>query len=138
MKSGKPYRLHRQGNLLILRAAVGGMGGSVTVLRLLLDTGASYTMLPVEVVEALGCDTHHPLRRVRIVAANGIIVAPVVSVPWLHCLGRRLEEWPVVAHTLPQGAFVDGLLGMDFLTHFKATISVGTGEILYEPVGGSE
>jgi aspartyl protease family protein len=138
MKSGKPYRLQREGNLLILRAAVGGMGGSVTVLRLLLDTGASYTMLPVEAVEALGCDTHHPLRRVRIVAANGIIVAPVVSVRWLHCLGRRLEEWPVVAHTLPQGAFVDGLLGMDFLTHVKATISVSTGEILYEPVGRSE
>ena len=129
MKRGRPYRLQRQGNLLILRAAVGAADGSVIVLRLLLDTGASYTMLPVEAVEALGCDTHHPLHRVRIVAANGIIVAPVVAVPWFHCLGQRLEQWPVVAHTLPPGAFVDGLLGMDFLTHFQARIAVDSAEV---------
>jgi len=132
MKQRKPYRLHRQGNLLVARAAVGGIDGSVIVLRLLLDTRASYTMLPVEVVEALGCDTHHPLRRVRIVAANGIIVAPVVAVPWLHCLGQRLEECPVVAHTLPTGAYVDGLLGMEILARFQATISVSTGEVKVE------
>jgi len=129
VKGGKPYRVHRQGNLLILRAAVGGAGGSVVILRLLLDTGASYTMLPVEAVEALGCDTHHPLRRAHIIAANGVIVAPVVAVPWFHCLGQRIEEWPVVAHTLPPGAFVDGLLGMDFLTQFQVTIAVGGAEV---------
>lgn len=134
MKEGKPYRLHQQGNLLILRGAVGGANGSVVILRLLLDTGASYTMLPVEVVEALGCDTHHPLRRVHIIAANGVIVAPVVAVPRFHCLGQRVEQWPVVAHTLPPGAFVDGLLGMDFLTHFQVTIAVSGGEV---SLGGS-
>lgn len=85
-------------------------------MRLVVDTGASYTTLPVEVVEALGCDTHHPLRTVRIVAANGIIVAPVVALPWFHCLGQRLSNFSVAAHTLPTGTFVDGLLGMDFLS----------------------
>jgi len=125
----KLYRVHRQGNPLILRAAIGGADGSVVILRLLLDTGASYTMLPVEAVEAIGCDTHHPLRRVRIIAANGVIVAPAVAVPWFHCLGQRVEQWPVVAHTLPPGAFVDGLLGMDFLTHFQTTIAVSRTEV---------
>jgi len=50
-------------------------------------------MLPVEAAEALGRDTHHPLRRARIIAANGIVVAPMVAVPWFHCLGQRLEEY---------------------------------------------
>jgi len=36
----------------------------------------------------------------------------------------------VVAHTLPQGAFVDGLLGMDFLVHFQASIAVGQAEVI--------
>jgi len=129
VKQDKLYKVHRQGNLLILRAAVGGTDGSVVVLRLLLDTGASHTMLPVEAVEAIGCDTHHPLRRVHIMAANGVIIAPVVAAPWFHCLGQRLEEWPIVAHTLPPGTFVDGLLGMDFLTHFGAIINVGKAEV---------
>jgi predicted aspartyl protease len=91
VKSGKPYQLHRQGNLLISRAAIGGADGSVVILRLLLDTGVSYTMLPVEAVEAIGCDTHHPLQKVRIVAANGVIIAPIIAVPWFNCLGQRVE-----------------------------------------------
>ncbi len=129
MKEGKSYRLFRQGRLLLLRAALGGRNGSVVVARLAVDTGASYTMLPVEVVEALGCDTHHPLRTIRIVAANGIIVAPLVAVPWFHCLGQRIMDFPAIAHTLPGGTFVDGLLGMDFLDHCQAVISVGEAEI---------
>lgn len=129
MTSRRTYRLAQRGNLLTLRAAVGGMKGGVIVLRLLLDTGASYTVLPVEVVEASGCDTQHPLRRVRMIAATGVIVAPVVAVPWLHCLGRRVENFPVAAHTLPGSTFVDGLLGMDFLARCAAVISVGEAEV---------
>lgn len=115
----KSYRLERRGRLLLLRAAVGGINGQASVLRLLLDTGSSYTMLPVEALEALGYDTHRPLRRVRMITASGIIVAPVVRVSWFHCLGQRVEDFPVAAHTLPPGTFVDGLLGMDFLLHCK-------------------
>ena len=129
MREERPYRLLRQGNLLLLRAAVGGRDGGIVVVRLLVDTGASYTILPVEVVEALSYDTHHPLRSIRIVAANGIIVAPMVVASWLHCLGQRIEDFPVVAHTLPAGTFVDGLLGMDFLGRCQAVISVGEAEI---------
>ena len=125
MCAGRSYRLNRQGNLLLLRAAIGGADGSVVVLRLLLDTGASFTVLPVEVLEAIGSETHRPLRRVRIVAANGVIVAPVVAVPWFHCLGQRVEGFLVAAHTLPSGTFVDGLLGMDFLSRCEAEISIG-------------
>ncbi len=55
----KTYRLERRSRLLLLRAAVGGSNGQASVLRLLLDTGSSYTMLPVEVLEALGYDIHH-------------------------------------------------------------------------------
>jgi len=125
MRRGQPYRLTRYGQLLVLRATAGGGNKGVVVVRLVVDTGASYTTLPVEVVEALGCDTHHPLRTVRIVAANGVIVAPVVALPWFHCLGQRLVSFSVVAHTLPAGTFVDGLLGMDFLRRCGAVIAVG-------------
>lgn len=124
MKAGRSYQLDRRGSLLLLRAAVEGADGGVVVLRLLLDTGASLTVLPVEVLEIIGCETHRPLRRVRMVAASGVIVAPVVVVPWFHCLGQRMEGFLVAAHTLPSGTFVDGLLGMDFLSECDAEISV--------------
>ena len=129
MKTGRIYHLDKCGNLLLLKAAVGGADGGVVVLRLLLDTGASFTVLPVEALETIGCETHRPLRRVRMVAASGVIVAPVVAVPWFHCLGRRMEGFLVAAYTLPPGTFVDGLLGMDFLSQCEAEISVGQAKV---------
>ena len=97
----------------------------------MVDTGASYTMLPVEGVEALGYDISHPARTVRMIAANGIVVAPVVNVDWFSCLGQRLEKFPVVAHTLPSGTMADGLLGMDFLTKCRAVISTAEAKIYF-------
>ena len=129
MSGVKTYRLLQYGKLLLLRAAVGGRERGVVVLRLLVDTGASYTMLPVEVVEGLGYDTHHPLNHCRIMSASGIIIAPVVEISWLNCLGQRVEIFPVVVHTLPSGTFIDGLLGMDFLSHCQAVVDIGKGEV---------
>lgn len=124
MKPQKTYRVWSSRNLFLLRAAVGAPRLRPFLLRLLVDTGSSYTLLPVEVLEAVGCDTHYPVSRVRIITANGILLAPRVRAPQFSCLGQKLENFPVVAHTLPAGAMVDGLLGMDFLHRCHATISV--------------
>lgn len=112
----------------MLRATVGSGDGDALKVRLLADTGSSYTILPVEVIEKLGYDTHHPLRQVRMVSANGIVVAPMVAVSWFNCIGQLLKDFPVVAHTMPAAAF-DGVLGMDFLTRCRAVIAVAEAEI---------
>ncbi len=80
----------------------------------------------------LGYDTHHPLRRTRVITASGVIVAPVVRVSWFHCLGQQMEDFPVTAYTLPPGTFVDGLLGMDFLLRYKAVIAIESGTVHFE------
>lgn len=124
MRKATVRRLEKAGNLLVTRAAVTGPNGNVLVLRLLVDTGASYTILPVEAVERIGCDTVHPVSTVRIVSANGIIVSPMVKLVRFSCLGRQFRNFPVVAHTLPSGAFVDGLLGMDLLNRLSAVLDL--------------
>ena len=91
----------RRGRLLVARAAIADRQGGAVAMRLLVDTGSNYPVLPVEVLEAAGCDTHHPVGRVQIVTANGTIVAPRVELPWFQCLGRRVESFSAVAHTLP-------------------------------------
>ena len=58
------YKLSRLGPLLYTRAAVHGVEG-VAVLRLLIDTGSTYTVLPVEVLEALGCSPARSREHVR-------------------------------------------------------------------------
>jgi aspartyl protease family protein len=117
------YPLERVGNLLVTKAAVSGPAG-VKVLRLLVDTGSVYTILPVEVLESVGCSPAMSVEHVRIITGSGYLIAPKVQVVWLQCLGQRVDRMAVVAHTLPIGSLVDGLLGMDFLSPLGARLLV--------------
>lgn len=108
------YPLEQIGHLLLTKAAVSGPDG-VRVVRLLVDTGSAYTILPVELLESIGCSPAGSAEHLRIITGSGYLMAPKVRVSWFQCLGRKEDRMVVVAHTLPIGSLVDGLLGMDFL-----------------------
>jgi predicted aspartyl protease len=129
MTSRRIYRLNRQGNLLWLRASVGRSRENPIVVRLLVDTGSSYTVLPCRILECLGCNLQQPRQTTTIVTASTIVKMPIVSVPWFNCLGVRKENFSVVAMDLPIGSFTNGLLGIDFLREEKAIIDIFKGEI---------
>lgn len=129
MTRRRTYRATRHGRVFVVRSVAAGANQKIQHLRLLVDTGSSYTVLPVETLTSLGCDLDKPLQTVRIMTASGFVRAPVVEVRWFHCLGWRMDQFRVVAHTLPKGSFVDGLLGMDFLERAGAAIFVSRSEI---------
>src|SRR5215813_7064831 len=122
------YPLQRLGRLLLTKAAVSGPAG-VHVVRLLVDTGSVYTILPVEVLEYLGCSPASSREHVRLITGSGYLIVPKVQVVWLQCLGQRVDRMAVVAHTLPIGSVVDGLLGMDFLAPLGARLLITEGVI---------
>lgn len=97
------------------------------MLKLLVDTGSTYTILPVEVLEALGCNPTASKDHVRITTASGYVLAPRVAVSWFQALGRKRRNFRAVGHTLPPIGPIDGLLGMDFLIAVKAKIELATG-----------
>jgi clan AA aspartic protease (TIGR02281 family) len=132
MSSKKIYRCYRQQNVLWLRVAVGQSGDKPLLVRLLVDTGASYTVLPTRILQRLGCNLEQPLEKKKIVTANGALDVPIVAVPWFNCLGIKRENYPVVALSLPASSFTDGLLGMDFLREVGAVIDVANAEIRLE------
>ena len=129
MSNKKVYRTGRQQNVLWLRAAVGRDGDTPILVRLLVDTGASYTVLPTQILQKIGCNLEQPLDKKKIVTANGAIAVPIVAVPWFNCLGIKREKYPVVGLDLPANSFTDGLLGMDYLREVKAVINVAKAEI---------
>jgi clan AA aspartic protease (TIGR02281 family) len=132
MSNKKIYRCNRQQNVLWLRVAVGRNGNAPLLIRLLVDTGASYTVLPTRVLQRVGCNLDEALEKKKIVTANGTIDVPIVTVPWFNCLGIKRENYPVVALDLPVTSFTDGLLGMDFLREAGAVIDVANAEISLE------
>ncbi|WP_445248646.1 aspartyl protease family protein [Microcoleus sp. OTE_8_concoct_300] len=130
----KVYRLLRYGqNLLAVQATVGSReGGDFVRVRLLVDTGSSFTILPVQVLQNLGYDTRNPLRRQELVTGQGRIYVPVINVSWFNCVGQLIESFEIVAHDIPPNLRIDGLIGMDFLTFFQAVISVSDAEIRFQ------
>ncbi len=129
MSSRRIYRLNRHRNLLWLRASVGRDDENPIVVRLLVDTGSSYTVLPRQILKRLGCNLEQPLQTTTIVTASETVKMPIVSVPWFNCLGVRKENFSVVAMNLPISSFTNGLLGIDFLREEKAIINIFQGEI---------
>ena len=53
MSDKKIYRVQRQQNILWLRAAVGRNQDTPLLVRLLIDTGSSYTVLPIAILQLL-------------------------------------------------------------------------------------
>ena len=75
------YRCNQKQNVLWIRAAVGRDQDTPLLISLLIDTGASYTVLPIPILKRLGCNLNQPLENKKIVTANGAITIPIVTVP---------------------------------------------------------
>ena len=125
----KVYKAEKRGSLLLIRAFIEGGSGKAYP-KLLLDTGSAYTLISQEILESIGCSPALPKRTQRIITGSSYEIVPVVSVSQFHCLGSQLNDFEIFAHTLPFGAYVDGLLGMDFLNKFEIEIRIYSGEIL--------
>lgn len=104
-----------------VRAAV-FRGDKVSVSKLVVDTGASKTVLSWSIMQGLGYDPASVKKRVRLVTASGFELAPQVSVDRFHCLGQEIQGLSVICHDLPFDHYVDGLLGIDFLRQFDFAI----------------
>ncbi len=115
------YRLTSYRGLAVVRAAA-HHGDTVRVIKLVVDTGASKTVLSWTILEGLGYDPAGVKERVRLVTASGFELAPQVTLDRFHCLGQEVRSFPVVCHDLPFDRYVDGLLRMNFLRQFDFAI----------------
>jgi len=112
---------------LLLEAAD---GTSSLVIPVVLDTGASLTIVATDIMAQLGYDPANPcLDRQRIVTGSGIEYAPRTAVRSATAIGQKVINLDVLCHDLPPESGVDGLLGLSFLKHFKLTIRFRKGII---------
>jgi predicted aspartyl protease len=127
------HPLQRLGKLLTLNASVTGRAGDRGVLRLLIDTGASYTIFPIAPLLDLGYHPDQSTVHRPIVTASSTVRVPFIRVASFHCLGLHLQDYPVALYDLPRDSKVDGILGMDFLAAHRAFIATHEAEI-YMPI----
>jgi predicted aspartyl protease len=114
--------------LIIVRAEIWGLSGSA-LLRLALDTGATGTVVNVAMLVAVGYDPALAPDRVQVTTGSGMEFAPRLTLDKLVALGQERIDFPVLCHTLPPSAGVDGLLGLDFLRGQRLTIDFRNGRM---------
>ncbi len=101
-------------------------GGKEIALKMAVDTGATFTMIPREAVQAMGCYPRAIRRSIDITTGSGIVRVPLITIPAFESLGVSFADFEVVCHTLPAPSPIEGLLGLNFLTRAKAVINFAT------------
>jgi len=114
--------------LVIVRAEIDGPSGT-TDLRLALDTGASVTLINAAPLAMLGYDPAAAAERVEVTTGSSMAYAAFLPIRRIKALGQERVGFPVLCHTLPPSAKVDGLLGLDFLRGHVLTVDFREGRI---------
>lgn len=109
--------LIRAGDQFLVEAMIDGSRR----VRLLIDTGASTTVIHPDVLDDLGYNLNG--RMANFSTANGVVRAPLVAIAGLSLGDKSVQPLLVGALRISRpGNPVDGLLGMDFLRRFEFSI----------------
>ena len=100
--------------------------------RMVLDTGASRTVLTWEIAQACGYDPAGAENRTDITTASGFETCPEIVLSDFRFLGRTLQDFPVLCHPLPAELRIDGLVGLDFFRATRLTLDFRIGEVTLE------
>ena len=117
----------RQGPILV-EVEVTGPNRSLA-LTLILDTGATTSLIKESVLVALGYDLASVTDRVRMTTGSLVTTVPRVVLTRLTALSQHRIGFPVLAYTLPASVSVSGLLGLDFLRGRILTLDFLAGQI---------
>lgn len=116
--------VERLGNLLIVSTTVNGSRPT----RLILDTGASHTILSPAVAIDLGLYGDPRGQLVTLRTAGGPVQAEIVPIESIQIAGAEVKDSLAAIYDLPDvPTGVDGLLGLTFLGHFQVTLDTAKG-----------
>jgi hypothetical protein len=111
-----------------VEAEVSGPTGRSS-LRLVLDTGATISLIDPSILLAVGYDPGAAPDRIQVTMGNGVAHVPRLFLNRLTALGQHRIGFAVLSHTLPPDAGVDGLLGLDFFRGSLLTLDFRGGLI---------
>lgn len=114
------------GSVIVLDADI---SNNITVhARLVLDTGATFVVLPWRIINALDIRIDPDLL-VRMSTASTVESTPLVVLPKMKVLGNTVNNVQCLVKDLPPESGVDGLLGVSFLRHFNLTLDFVHGKL---------
>jgi clan AA aspartic protease (TIGR02281 family) len=111
--------LERLGSLFVVAIQINETRSA----RLILDTGASHTILSHAIARDLGLFSLRPVASVTMHTAGGSVQADMVPVDSIRIAGAEVRNSLVAIHDLPDTPpDIDGLLGLSVLGQFDVTL----------------
>lgn len=89
---------------------------------LLLDTGAEYCSISLELALSLGYDLKGPHRKVLMVTANGSIRVPSVLLTEIRFENAYARHVAVTCQDIPEFPEINGFIGLNFLRRCRTVI----------------
>ncbi|MFQ5706011.1 MAG: hypothetical protein ACE5HO_01095 [bacterium] len=75
---------------------------------------------------------------VRLIMGGSIQYASQVIVQMLEAADERVENLRIICHDLPEESGLDGLLGLNFLSHFNTEINYSNGTLILKPIQNAQ
>lgn len=107
-----------------------------TSVRLMLDTGATYTTISEELAEKLGYDLEEA-QQVRITTANGQVMLPKIRLKSISLGGYTAKNVDATVMPMPSNVPFSGLLGLSFVKNHRITIDTRAAHLVIEPAAKS-
>ena len=102
--------------------------------RLILDTGASHTLLSHTIAQDLGLFSLPPVALVTLHTVGGSVQSEVVQVDSIQLAGAEVRQSLAAIHDMPDAPpGIEGLLGQSFLRQFEVTVNTAKGELQLRP-----
>jgi clan AA aspartic protease (TIGR02281 family) len=125
-KASIPFE--RQGQVVIVEATL----NKKTAAKFVVDTGASYTLISNALARELSIEIAPTAKSLPFQTANGLISAPVTNLDSITVGGMEIRDLPAAVHDAVPDPQVAGLLGLNFLTHFRMDIDTQKGVLHLE------
>ena len=125
-KASIPFE--KQGQVVVIEAMLNGK----TPAKLIVDTGATYTMISAATAKELAIAPNESARRLPIQTANGMIQAPLTNLESINVGGVEMKNLTAIVHDALPSSQVAGLLGLNFLSNFRMDIDTQKGVLHLE------
>ena len=100
--------------------------------KFVVDTGASYTLISTALARDLSIDLGPNARTLPFQTANGLIHAPITNLDSIAVGGLEIRDMATAVHDAIPDPQVAGLLGLNFLSHFRMDIDTQKGVLHLE------
>ncbi len=116
----KPAPFDPRANVLTFECFVEYKRSATLVLAL--DTGASMIVLSEEALKNIGYDLSKEKKNVTFTDASQSHLVPKVVLKSISLSGVKVENIEALSYTIPEEHGIDGVIGLNYLRHFKRVI----------------